>query len=235
MPSSSSSSSSSRDVDAEEGIRHCIDDDTAAVVPSPPPSDDIDVTTSADVDDDDGDGDGGSRTTTAFAADVVAGDAAVRPPALSTLLNARRPGFELQYRMGNPGGGTFDEAVSIWQRDMILWHAVDPMTMTYLAEFCSRLDENLVDTRVLDGGRTMMAGGGSSYAAAASCDNNEAGDSSNANAVRGGHDSEANAAKRKEAEELVAKLRRERPDRTMDQIMMHPDMAQLMIKHLHMN
>ncbi len=36
-----------------------------------------------------------------------------------------------------------------------------------------------------------------------------------------------------EVEELVAKLRRERPDHTMDQIMMHPKMALLMIKHLH--
>jgi len=36
-------------------------------------------------------------------------------------------------------------------------------------------------------------------------------------------------------EELVAKLRREKPDRTMDQIMMHPEMVQLMIKHLHAN
>lgn len=41
------------------------------------------------------------------------------------------------------------------------------------------------------------------------------------------------AEQRKEAEELVARLRREQPNRTMDQIMMHPDMAALMIKHLH--
>ncbi|KAL3772357.1 hypothetical protein ACHAW5_010359 [Stephanodiscus triporus] len=44
-----------------------------------------------------------------------------------------------------------------------------------------------------------------------------------------------NAMKRREAEELVRKLRLEKPDCTMDQIMMHPEMAQLMIKHLHTN
>ena len=39
------------------------------------------------------------------------------PPALSTLLDKHPPGFELQYKMGNPGGQTLDEAVAIWQRD----------------------------------------------------------------------------------------------------------------------
>jgi len=46
-------------------------------------------------------------------------------------------------------------------------------------------------------------------------------------------DDAENLAKRKEAEELVQKLQREKPDRTMGEIMMHPEMAQLMVKHLH--
>jgi hypothetical protein len=223
LPNLARPTPSSRYDNIEEEIGFHIDN---TVVPSPPLSDDIDGTTSAG-DGDDG-GDGGSKVTTVV--DDVA-NTAILPPALSTLLNARHPGFELQYRMGNPGGGTFDEAVSIWQRDMILWHVVDPMTMSYLVEFCLNLDDNLVDTRVLDGGRTMMAGESS---AAADSNEHDGGGNSNAH-VRDGDIAEVNAVKRNEAEELVAKLRRERPDRTMDQIMMHPDMAQLMIKHLHMN
>ena len=46
-------------------------------------------------------------------------------------------------------------------------------------------------------------------------------------------DNEENANQRREAEELVKRLKEENPDRSMDQIMMHPEMAQLMIKHLH--
>ena len=37
------------------------------------------------------------------------------PPAMSTLLDKHPPGFELQFKMGNPGGQTVDEAVAIWQ------------------------------------------------------------------------------------------------------------------------
>jgi len=139
------------------------------------------------------------------------------PPALSSLLNKHPPGFELQYKMGNPGGQTMDEAVSIWQRDMILWHVVDPMAMKFLADFCSNIEENLVDTSCLNGGVKTRV------------------DSSLSNGL-GKVDKQnisENVLKRKEAEELVARLQRENPDRTMGDIMMHPEMAQLMIKHLH--
>ena len=137
------------------------------------------------------------------------------PPGLDTLLNKQPPGFELQYKMGNPGGQTLDEAVAIWQRDMILWHVVDPMTMEYLSNFSSNLKENLVSVESLKGGP-------------------QNGSSSSSPSYDMEHqDNEENANKRKEAEALVKRLKQENPDRTMDQIMMHPDMAQLMIKHLH--
>ncbi|KAL7533748.1 hypothetical protein ACHAXR_005431 [Thalassiosira sp. AJA248-18] len=141
------------------------------------------------------------------------------PPALSSLLNKHPPGFELQYKMGNPGGGCIDEAVAIWQRDMMIWHTVDPTAMKFLSEFCSNLDDrnNLLDTSCLRG-----------------CVESKSGQSSSSNAnVAETQNIMENVTKRKEAEELVAKLRREKPDRTMDEIMMHPEMAQLMIKHLH--
>ena len=141
--------------------------------------------------------------------------------------------------MGNPGGGTIDEASSIWQRDVVLWHVSDPRTMAHLAEFCSDLDGNLVDVRGLDG----VGGGGGAMAGSSSAatidDRNDEGRSGGEVGGESRDDGPAtaaeNASKRKEAEELVAKLRREKPDRTMDQIMMHPEMAQLMIKHLHAN
>lgn len=135
------------------------------------------------------------------------------PPGLDTLLNKQPPGFELQYKMGNPGGQTLDEAVAIWQRDMILWHVVDPMTMEYLSNFSTRLQENLVSVDSLKGAPQIN---GSSTSCDAEYKHNE-----------------ENANQRKEAEELVKRLKEENPDRTMDQIMMHPEMAQLMIKHLH--
>ncbi|KAL7535083.1 hypothetical protein ACHAWF_005045 [Thalassiosira exigua] len=139
------------------------------------------------------------------------------PPALSTLLNKHPPGFELQYKMGNPGGMSIDEAVSIWQRDMILWHVVDPMTMKFLSEFCSNLEQNLVDTSCLTGideSKNAQSNG---------IDTNISGIDTNAE----------NLLRRKEAEALVTKLQLENPDKNIDEIMMHPDMAQLMIKHLH--
>lgn len=135
------------------------------------------------------------------------------PPGLETLLNKQPPGFELQYKMGNPGGQTLDEAVAIWQRDMILWHVVDPMTMEYLTDFSSRLQEKLVSVESLKG----------------ASQNDDSSQKFNVEY----QDNEENANQRKEAEELVKRLKEENPDRTMDQIMMHPDMAQLMIKHLH--
>ncbi|KAL3766011.1 hypothetical protein ACHAWU_002726 [Discostella pseudostelligera] len=143
------------------------------------------------------------------------------PPALSTLLNKHPPGFELQYKMGNPGGGSVDEAVAIWQRDMILWHVVDPMAMQYLSNFCLNLEDNLVDTNCLNGGMTVttraqgLEGSPRGDDAAASVP-------SNAESIQ----------MRKEAEDLAKELQEKYPDRTMDEIMMHPDMAQLMIKHL---
>ena len=137
---------------------------------------------------------------------------AAQPPGLETLLNKQPPGFELQYKMGNPGGGTFDEAVAIWQRDMILWHVVDPMSLEYLSNFSSELQKNLVSVGSLTGSPRNV---------------------SSVNHDDEHQDSEENINKRREAEALVKKLREENPDRTMDQIMMHPDMAQLMIKHLH--
>ena len=183
----------------------------------------------------------GARGKSAAYFAVAATAVARAPPALSALLNAHRPGFELQYRMGNPGGGTIDEASSMWQRDVVLWHVSDPRTMAHLAEFCSDLDGNLVDVRGLDGvgggGGAMV---GSSSAATIDDRNNDEGRSGEEVGGESRDDSRATAAaenvsKRREAEELVAKLRREKPDRTMDQIMMHPEMAQLMIKHLHAN
>eukprot|EP00580_Thalassiosira_gravida_P005418 CAMPEP_0201654668 /NCGR_PEP_ID=MMETSP0493-20130528/45614_1 /ASSEMBLY_ACC=CAM_ASM_000838 /TAXON_ID=420259 /ORGANISM="Thalassiosira gravida, Strain GMp14c1" /LENGTH=182 /DNA_ID=CAMNT_0048131233 /DNA_START=34 /DNA_END=582 /DNA_ORIENTATION=+ len=150
------------------------------------------------------------------------------PPALYTLLNKHPPGFELQYKMGNPGGGSKDEAVGIWQRDMMMWHDLDPRTMVFLAEFCGGLDGNgnLVDVGCLRG---EVAEGVSK------------GDMGDKGGVGSGggvaytekEDDAENLAKRKEAEELVQKLQREKPDRTMGEIMMHPEMAQLMVKHLH--
>jgi hypothetical protein len=113
--------------------------------------------------------------------------------------------------MGNAGGQSLDEAVAIWQRDMVLWHVVDPMTMEYLSNFCSNLQENLVSVESLKG--VSQHGKGTSYSI-------------------NHHDNEENAIKRKEAEELVKRLKEENPGRTMDQIMMHPEMAQLMIQHL---
>jgi hypothetical protein len=189
-----------------------------AALPPPPP-----MPSSDGADDDDVDGgaaipaggDGRGRAATTEA-----------PAGLSALLNARRPGFELRYRMGNPGGGTIDEAASIWQRDALLWHVVDPRTMAHLAEFCSDLDGNLVDIRGLDGGARRRVTGSSAYNEG--CGEGESGDARDVIA-------EENASKRKEVEELIAKLRRERPDRTMDQIMTHPEMALLMIEHLHAN
>ena len=139
---------------------------------------------------------------------------AASPPGLDALLNKQPPGFELQFKMGNPGGQTLDEAVAIWQRDMILWHVVDPMAMEYLSNFSSRLQDNLVSVESLKG--VPQIGGSSSQ----SCDVEH-------------QDNQENANQRKEAEELVKRLKEENPDRTMDQIMMHPEMAQLMIKHLH--
>jgi len=143
------------------------------------------------------------------------------PPALSTLLDKKPPGFELQYRMGNAGGQSFDEAVSIWQRDMILWHYVNPKTMMFLSEFCRDLEKNLVNVSGLTG----------------CCESSRGTD--NFNSIGSGENGDEasdvmdDAKKREEAEDLVAKLQKENPDRTLDQIMMHPEMAQLMIKHLH--
>ncbi|KAL3796130.1 hypothetical protein HJC23_000633 [Cyclotella cryptica] len=141
------------------------------------------------------------------------------PPALDTLLNRHPPGFELQYAFGNPGGGSIDEAASIWQRDMILWHVINPTTMEHLSVFCKELEANLVDTSVLTG---EVEENIPEYSGTGLDENPKS------RAIK-----ENNVAQRKEAEELVAKLKRENPDRTMDQIMMHPEMAALMIKHLH--
>lgn len=135
------------------------------------------------------------------------------PPGLDALLNKQPPGFELQFKMGNPGGQTLDEVIAIWQRDMILWHVVDPMTMEYLTNFSSRLQDNLVSVDCLKGVPQDI------------------GSSQSCNVEH--QDNQENANQRKEAEELVKRLKEENPERTMDQIMMHPEMAQLMIKHLH--
>ena len=144
------------------------------------------------------------------------------PPALSTLLNKHPPGFELQYKMGNPGGGSIEEAVAIWQRDMILWHVVDPMTMQYLSNFCMNLEDNLVDTQCLHGGLEGTSGRGLD------------GSLCNGDVDAGLKSSTVESIlMRKEAEDLAKELQEQYPDRTMDEIMMHPDMAQLMIKHLH--
>ena len=91
------------------------------------------------------------------------------------------------------------------------------MTMKFLSEFCSNLEDNLVDTSCLNG----IAG----------CNDGES-SGTDAN-IADSQTVAENVSKRKEAEELVAKLKKENSDRTMDEIMMHPEMAQLMIKHLH--
>mmetsp|Transcript_12781 Transcript_12781/g.19134 ORF Transcript_12781/g.19134 Transcript_12781/m.19134 type:complete len:125 (-) Transcript_12781:298-672(-) len=117
---------------------------------------------------------------------------------MDTLLNAHPPGFELQYKMGNPGGRTTEEAASIWQRDMIVWHT-NKDAMAYLSDFCSDLSGNVIDLNLL---RTDDD------------DNDDSG------------------RKRAEAEELAARLQRENPDINADGIMMHPEMAALMLKHL---
>lgn len=69
--------------------------------------------------------------------------ASEHPAAVDELLNARPPGFDLQFRMGNPGGRSHDEAVAIWQRDMAIWDS-DRDAMAFLARFCSDIDANLV-------------------------------------------------------------------------------------------
>ncbi|KAL7429444.1 hypothetical protein ACHAXH_002620, partial [Discostella pseudostelligera] len=142
------------------------------------------------------------------------------PPALSTLLNKHPPGFELQYKMGNPGGGSVDEAVAIWQRDLILWHVVDPMAMQYLSNFCLNLEDNLVDTHCLNGGMKVTK---LDQGLEGSPHDDDAAVQSNAESIQ----------MRKEAEDLAKELQEKYPDRTMDEIMMHPEMSQLMIKHLH--
>ncbi len=140
------------------------------------------------------------------------------PPALSTLLNKHPPGFELQYKMGNPGGKSIEEAVAIWQRDMILWHVVDPMAMQYLSNFCSNLEDTLVSTHCLNGGVKVT-----------SC---PVLDDSVSDDVALLQSNVENAQMRKEAEDLAKELQQQYPDRTMDEIMAHPEMAMLMIKHL---
>ncbi len=87
------------------------------------------------------------------------------------------------------------------------------MAMDFLANFCKNLQENLVSVESLKGIPQNCNGGTRSY----NFDYQE---------------NEENASKRNEAKELVRKLKDENPDRTMDQIMMHPEMAQLMCKHL---
>ena len=139
------------------------------------------------------------------------------PPALDSLLNLHPPGFELQYSFGNPGGGSVDEAVSIWQRDMLLWHVMNPLTMEYLSFFCQEVEANLIETNMLVG--KVNDSDHEMYGTTTGLISRE--------------EQTKTVTQRKEAEDLVAKLRKENPDRTIDQIMMHPDMAALMIKHLH--
>eukprot|EP00577_Skeletonema_sp_RCC1716_P031689 CAMPEP_0113411774 /NCGR_PEP_ID=MMETSP0013_2-20120614/22463_1 /TAXON_ID=2843 ORGANISM="Skeletonema costatum, Strain 1716" /NCGR_SAMPLE_ID=MMETSP0013_2 /ASSEMBLY_ACC=CAM_ASM_000158 /LENGTH=80 /DNA_ID=CAMNT_0000298187 /DNA_START=1 /DNA_END=240 /DNA_ORIENTATION=+ /assembly_acc=CAM_ASM_000158 len=80
--------------------------------------------------------------------------------------------------------------------------------MEYLSNFSSKLQENLVSVESLKG----VPQNGSSSSSSPSFDIEL-------------QDNEENANKRKEAEELVKRLKEENPDRTMDQIMMHPEMA----------
>lgn len=115
------------------------------------------------------------------------------PAAVQELLMQQRPGFDLQCRMGNAGGRSLEEAVSIWQRDMVICHG-DEEVMTSLASFCSNIDDNLVELP------------------------NQIDD--------------ADGKMREEAEALAARLQREQPTLSADGIMMHPEMATLMAKHL---
>lgn len=116
-----------------------------------------------------------------------------QPAAVEELLQRHPPGFDLQCRMGNPGGRTIDEAVAIWQRDMVIWDS-DKEAMVFLASFCSNLEENLIPLpERIDDTQGKM---------------------------------------REEAEALAARLQRENPNLSVDGIMMHPEMAALMAKHL---
>ena len=116
-----------------------------------------------------------------------------QPAAVDELLQRHPPGFDLQCRMGNPGGRTIDEAVAVWQRDMVIWDA-DKGAMAFLASFSSNLEEQLValPERIDDAQGKM----------------------------------------REEAEALAARLQQENPNLSVDGIMMHPQMAALMAKHL---
>jgi len=115
------------------------------------------------------------------------------PAAVQELLMQQRPGSDLQCRMGNAGGRSLEEAVSIWQRDMVICHG-DEEVMKSLASFCSNVDDNLVELP------------------------NQIDD--------------ADGKMREEAEALAARLQREQPTLSADGIMMHPEMAALMAKHL---
>lgn len=115
------------------------------------------------------------------------------PAAVQELLMQQRPGFDLQCRMGNAGGRSLEEAVSIWQRNLVICHGDDDV-MTFLASFCSNIDENLVELP------------------------NQIDD--------------VDGKMREEAEALAARLQREQPNLSADGIMMHPEMAVLMAKHL---
>jgi len=116
-----------------------------------------------------------------------------QPAAVDELLQRHAPGFDLQCRFGNPGGRTIDEAVAIWQRDMVIWDS-DKDAMSFMASFCSNLEDNLIPLpERIDDTQGKM---------------------------------------REEAEALAARLQKDNPNLSVDGIMMHPEMAALMAKHL---
>ena len=82
--------------------------------------------------------------------------------------------------------------------------------MQFLAEFCSNLEENLVDTSSLTGGVASE---------------------SEQNSGNGSNRAE-NLVQRAEAEVLLAKLKEEKPTRSMSELMMHPAIVMLRAKHL---
>mmetsp|Transcript_19372 Transcript_19372/g.23802 ORF Transcript_19372/g.23802 Transcript_19372/m.23802 type:complete len:551 (-) Transcript_19372:175-1827(-) len=112
------------------------------------------------------------------------------PAAVQELLN-HMPGYDLQYRMGNAGGGSKEEAIGIWQKDMVIWDN-DRQAMEFLRDFCADLATNLLDYPR-----------DNSYAKATD-----------------------------KAKELITKLKEKNPKMSADQIMMHPEMAKLMLEQI---
>ena len=154
-----------------------------------------------------------------------------RPAAVQALLSASPPGMDLQYRMGNPGGGSKQEAIGIWQKDMVAWDD-DDEAMTFLECFvrtelmplieCDAKgslnqvnDDSIIDS-ILDRYRRSTNDNSDNPTSLSVLINN------------------LEQKQKKEAIDMVDILRRENPklNLTAERIMMHPKMVELMAKHL---